>query len=499
MKNSYSPSLKAAWCFALVALAAVSVPVFIGGCTTSSRDTVPITSSSTRAVEYFTIARDLAEKLRHLEARHYYREALALDSTFALAYLYMADTEPLEQDRSHHINMAVSLIGNVTEGEKLLILAGMGKQSGSHQKLGDYLRQLAALYPQDARVHNDLGNYHFHDREFGQAVAEYIKAVKLDPQFAPTYNGLGYAYSYLGEIEDAEKAFLKYIALIPNDPNPYDSYAELMLRTGRFAESLEYYQKALKKNPYFLNAYESMASAYNYLGQHGEARTHLATMLERARDFDQYQRAYYALAVSFADEGLIDSALTMLRTSQQLAEEVRDVMSMAAAAMALGDAYREYGQYDQALAEYSSARRFVEQSGLDESLKEMARHSFFYNAAKVETQRGNLAAARTYAAEFQTHISDEGAPLQLKRVHELAGLIALADRDYQTAIDHLQQADPRDPCILRHIASAYRKLNNPEMAAVLDDRFGKFYADNNLSYSLVRGRETTTLAAGKID
>jgi tetratricopeptide (TPR) repeat protein len=469
------------------------------GCSGSNNGTILITTSSERAREYFRIGRDLYEKLRPLEARHYYKEAIALDSNFALAYLYLALTESITDDRFRLLDKAASFVESVSEGEKLMILADLAESTGDRIKEREYYQRVVALYPNDERAHNLLANHYLSVQEYKRAVAEYINANKIDPEFSPAYNGLGYAYSYLGEIAAAEKAFLKYIELIPNDPNPCDSYAELLFRTGRFSESLVYYHKALRKNPYFLNAYESMASVYNYLGQYDEARAELETLLDRARTLAHQRMAYFAMAVSYADEGNPDSALAQISKSYTLAKQAQDVLAMAEDLENMGHILLECGKSDKALRKYKQATKLVGQSSLAPVIKEAAEQTYFYHATRVAIRQGYLVTARRHFAKYRNLTATAIDPIRVKWSHELAGAIALAEREYETALTELQSADRQDPCNLLRLAQAYHGLGNPEKAHEINQEFAVFYADNDLHYALIRGKTRENLAVRESD
>jgi len=294
-------------------------------------------------------------------------------------------------------------------------------------------------------------------------------------------------------------AFLKYIELIPNDPNPYDSYAELLLRTGRFSQALACYQKALQKNPYFFPAYGGVASVYNYLGQYEEARVLLQTLFDRARNVTHQRMAYFALAVSHADEGHLDSALAQIRKSYALAKQATDILTMAADLNTMGHILLELGRSDEALRKYKQAAQLVEQSSLVQTIKDAEGHTYFYNAARAAVSQGKLATAKKHVEKYRDRTATANDPMQVKLSHELAGIIALAEREYQTALTELQLADLRDPYNLHRLAQAYQGLGDPQKSAEMEQEAATFYTDNNLNHALLRAKAKVSLAAKEPD
>lgn len=474
----------------------IVILVMLGaGCSSSDNGVIPITTSSERAREYFRLGRDLEERLRPSEARPYYKEALGLDSNFALAYLYLAGTESTTDDRCRLLDKAAALLDGVSEGEKLMIQAGLASNTGDRFKEQQYYQQLTVLHPDIERAHNLLGDYYLNALEFEQAIAEYQKSIKINPNFPPAYNGLGYAYSHLVKYAEAEKCFLKYIELIPNDPNPYDSYAELLLRMGRFSESLDYYQQALRKNPYFFFAYVGMASVYNYLGHYDEARTQLETLNDRARTSTHQRMAQFALAVSYTDEGNLDAALDQMRKSYAIAKQAKDVLAMAEDLDHLGDILLECGKSDQALKNYTQAAKLVEQSSLAKTIKETAEQTYLYNATHVAIHHGDLATAKKRAGKYRDQAAASYDPIRSKLSHELTASIALAEKDHQTALAELQYTDLQDPYNLYRLVQVYRGLGDRQKAQEMAQEIAVFYADNNLNYAFIRSKATEILAA----
>jgi len=464
-------------------------------CFDFSRGKVPITTSSEQAREYFRLGRDLAERLRRYEAGQYYKKAIACDSNFALAYAYIVETEPMSSNQVLFLNKAVSLVGGVSDGERLLILATQAFYENDRTRARDYYKQLARLYPNDERVHDLLGTSYYGTREYEDAVREYRVAIKINSRFSPPYNGLGYAYRYLGDYVAAEEAFLKYIQLIPHDPNPHDSYAELMMHMGRFRDGVVHYQKALEINPYFLNAYTGLASCYNYMGQHEEARAQLDILHDRARTVSQHRDTHYARAVSFSDEGKLDSALNHMRISLELAQRVHDTAAMADDLNNSGEILLEMGMKSLALEKYQQALKIIETSSLAQGIKDDAQLTYLHHATIVAIRLGDLTRAQSYVEKYRAEMKTASDLMQLRLFHETSGALALAENDYETAINEIGQADLRDAYNLYRLAQAYHGAGRHREAAETYEKVANYYADNSLRYAFVRNKANEFLAA----
>jgi tetratricopeptide (TPR) repeat protein len=64
-----------------------------------------------------------------------------------------------------------------------------------------------------------------------------------------------------------------------------------------------------------------------------------------------------------------------------------------------------------------------------------------YWMGKLAARQGDYAAAEAQAEEFAALLAEDENPRKLERYHELLGLIALKQQDYESAIAHYRQAN----------------------------------------------------------
>ena len=84
---------------------------------------LPITTRSDQARQEFLQGRDLSERLLGQESLQHFDKALSLDPEFASAELARANNSPTAKDFFEHLKKAVNLADQVSDGERLLILA----------------------------------------------------------------------------------------------------------------------------------------------------------------------------------------------------------------------------------------------------------------------------------------------------------------------------------------------------------------------------------------
>jgi tetratricopeptide (TPR) repeat protein len=457
---------------------------------------IPVTTTSEEARKEFLQGQSMADRLLGQESLQHFDQALALDPDFASAELARANNSPTAQEFFNHLRKAVSLAGQASNGEKLLILAAEAATNGDAAKQKQYLEQLAAAYPNDERAHFNLANYYAGQQDQSQAIEQYNKATALAPDFSGAYNSLGYAYRTQGDYADAEQAFKKYIELIPNDPNPYDSYAELLLKMGRFDDSMAQYRKALSIDPHFVPSHFGISADLMYTGKADAASAELQKMAAQARNDGELRTALFGLCVVAADRGKMEEALQQIDKEYAVAEKKSDVAAMAADLQAKGLITLETQKYDAAAQIFDRSVQMIEDSNQSQEIKDNAKLFHHFNLAAVAIARKDFASAKTHAEAFRKGAETSKNPALDKQRHELDGRLALAQKDYDQAIAELEQANQQDPRNLYRLAQAYEGKGGTAKAHDLYTQAAGFNPLPQLNYAFIRAK-AQRLAAGK--
>ena len=447
---------------------------------------IPVTTASADAKTEFLQGRDLAEKLLITDSIAHFEKAASLDPNFALAELNLANSAPTGKEFFEHLDKAVSLADKASNGEKLLILATEAGANNNAVKQKEYLEQLVAAYPNDERAHFNLGGYYFGQQDFPQAIEHYKKATELAPSYSPAYNILGYAYRQNADYANAEKAFQKYIELIPRDPNPYDSYGELLLKEGKFDDSITQYRKALAIDPNFLASHQGIAADLMYMGKPDEAAAELDNITKKARNDGERRNALFALTVLHVDGGKMARALADVDKQYALGEKTKDVPAMAGDLQLKGNILLEMEKAAEAKAAFESALKMIEGSSLSQEIKDNNKRVIHYNLARVALVKKDFTAAKTEAEEFRKGAEASNNPAQVRLAHELTGMIALAEKDYDKALAELQQANQQNPQNLYRMCQAYQGKGDKEKAKELCTKAAGFNSLPQLNYAFIR-------------
>jgi tetratricopeptide (TPR) repeat protein len=450
---------------------------------------IAITTTSEEARKEFLAGRDLSEKLRITDSIQHYDKAIALDPNFALAHLNRANASPTAKEFFDHLKHAVTHSDKASDGERMLIQATEAGANGNPAKQKEILDKLVAAYPNDERAHFTLGGYYFGQQDYTQAINHYKKATELNPTYSTAFNILGYAYRQNEQYADAEAAFKKYIELIPNDPNPYDSYAELLLKTGRFDEAITQYNKALAIEPNFINSYFGIAAALTYKGKAADAAAELQKITEKARNDAERRTALFGQMVVAADSGKLDQALGEVDKQYALGQKTNDIPAMAGDLQLKGNILLEMGRYDDAKKAYEEAVRITNgDASLSQELKDNTALFHHYNLARVAIGKKDFATARTETDAFRRGSEVAKNQNQIKQAHELAGMTALAEKNYDQAIAELLQSNQQNPNNLYLLGEAYQGKGDAAKAKESFTKAAKFNSLPQLNYAFIRAK-----------
>jgi len=147
----------------------------------------------------------------------------------------------------------------------------------SYEKTGKILKSLDAnqkakeINPQDAEVHNNLGNVLEKLEKFDEAQNNYRQAILLEQNYTEAYYNLANLLNKLGKFDEAEINYIQAIKLRPNFAEAFNNLANLLKELGRFDEAEINYIQAIKLRPNFAEAFNNLAKLLKELGRFNES------------------------------------------------------------------------------------------------------------------------------------------------------------------------------------------------------------------------------------
>ena len=357
-------------------------------------------------------------------AEHNFRQALAEDPEFVLAYAGLCQRYTMGYDQSRDAAL-------VAQAESACDAA---------LKRDESLREVSAA----------LGHLYLVSGRNTQAEALYRRAVHSDPGDADGYIGLGEALEGQQRSADAERALRQAIDSEPTYWGAQNALGNFLFRHGRTAQAALVYGRVTELIPASPLAFNNLGAALEMGGDfHGAA-----SAFERSLSLEPTRSAYSNLGTVYYFLGRYRDAARMFGAATELAAADHRVWGNLADAL-----WQLDGSRAQAQADYRRAMALA-QRGLEVNPRDAVSwiQLAYYNARLGETQR-----AADYAGRALQLGSDDVF------VHYYAALIALERRDAPQALDSLSRAVSLGfPVQLLRAAPDFASLRNePRFRALL--------------------------------
>ncbi|MBD3403648.1 hypothetical protein GF420_12190, partial [candidate division GN15 bacterium] len=141
------------------------------------------------------------------------------------------------------------------------------------------------------------------------------------------------------------------------------------------------------------------------------------------------------------------------------------------------------------------AWEYLQNADVSAEVRRNGEQTGHFMMARIEVARGNLDSARMYYRQYAERARKLQSPSQLRATHELAGIIALAEEDYDKAVAEFKQASQRSPYTYYRLGLAYEGLGEMKEARRWYHQAATFNEVVSLSYALVRQKAADKAAA----
>ncbi len=192
-------------------------------------------------------------------------------------------------------------------------------------------------------------------------------------------------------------------------------------------------------------------------------------------------------------EGNYEAAIEKVKAMYEIAEENGDGAQMSNDLVLTANILLNSGDPESALKKYEKSVETMDGADVPDEVKEATRRNFLYDAARVALASEDLATARTKTEAYGEQVLAHNILFEVRRHHELLGMIALHEEDYETAIAELGQANQLNPQVLLMSAKAHHHAGHDDEAGALLEQAANF---NQLSfiYAYVRTKAQEMLS-----
>jgi tetratricopeptide (TPR) repeat protein len=154
-----------------------------------------------------------------------------------------------------------------------------------------------------------LGRTKYNENRFDEAVAIFIRLLKLDPKNVKAEDNLGLSYEGLGRMDDAIAAYQASISWqtgsSAGDAGPYIDLGNVLVETDRAPDAITYLLKALEISPREVRAHRALGKAYLHLNQLDKAQAEFEECIALE---PQNATAHFMLAQVYRKRGFLEKA-----------------------------------------------------------------------------------------------------------------------------------------------------------------------------------------------
>jgi len=458
-----------------------------------------VTTHSQEAYRYYLEGMDYFNRYYFTEAEKSFMKALEYDSTFAMAYHWLALIKNSGGDNraaKELITKAMKYSDKVTEKEKLKIKSLEAYISGNYSQSIKELQKMVERYPDEKVAFLRLGQMHANLLKFQEAVHYLSKAIQIDPLYKLAYNQLAYTYNEMGDFDKSIWAINKYIELAPDEPNPYDTRADLYAWNGKIDQAIESYKKALEKKPDFYPSQYKLGDMYVFKKDYAKAESCFQALCSNnEKPLRSLGRSYLELIPFY--QGKFEDALKVLDDGI-----AADRMEQFDGDM---NAYKHFGK---------AFLLYERQKKMGSALKEAEIGMAIYRKAKPNdplygrgdyayllAKSGRIAEAEELARALKKDLAGKDST-QMAPYWWTLGEIALVKGDTNMALSYLERAykdSPTPSFDLRcHLAEIYLKTGRlDEAVSELEKALSRYDDDRVWSYRAVKAYYLLGLAYEK--
>jgi len=239
----------------------------------ASRKVAEVTTINLEAYQHYFLSEQLIHKLHFKEAGEELKKAVALDSTFGLAYYRLSYvnrwryyTEPLEESVNFYdvwLQKAERFLDRIPPKERYFVRAlRVLSKDGSLAAIA-ILKEMEKIHPDEKEMLYQIGDEYFHLGKYDTAGAYLEKVLAMDPTFERALQHLVRSYADLGQYDKMGEAAQKFHLLNETEGNYF--LGEYFCRIGDYQTAQKYLDKFLHVSindwtnrraiPYIVDAY----------------------------------------------------------------------------------------------------------------------------------------------------------------------------------------------------------------------------------------------------
>jgi tetratricopeptide (TPR) repeat protein len=445
--------------------------VFLAACGASEEaaetipavEEIPTTASSEKALKSIRKGQYYLDVGRREDANEHFRTVLEEDSTCVRGNLGIANSAFSVEEELEGLERASRHKGAVTEGEQLLLEIELASHENDQDRRLALAEALVKAYPTSPRAWLTLGQVLADRKEVIRSRKAIERALDLDRDMIGAHHALiaSYLFSPPFAYDRAWYHVDRVLEIEPDEPMGYTHLGDVLRAKEDLEGAREAYTVALKKDADFGLAALKRAIVNTFLGNLEEARADYRLAAEVSQPSMGFNFANYGSFVHLYQghpARAIDELMELdesVKASGIGADQVRAVRRFTLSNAATIALHHEFLHEAKDLLHELEAVIRTDVEHVDD--EDYARRQ----EAVVRIWQGRLAAragkyeiARKRAEEYRELRESDTDPHRLEPYHDLRGLIALLQGEYEEAILQYEQANLEEMYARFHLGLA---------------------------------------------
>jgi len=270
-----------------------------------------ITTQNLEAYQHYFKGQEYIDKLKFEDASDEFKKAIALDSTFGLAYYRLSYAISwnlgVEQVAIEPVQMALKYIDRIPVKERYLVRAEYAQIENGFKEGIEILKQMEEIYPNDKEMIYNIGDWSYHAGKFDDSILYLTRVLRLDSTHIRTIQHLTMNYQDAQQYENMLFFARKYINISPSDES-FTFLSRAYAGLGLYEEGLETLQNAMESLPVnYLS--RAISNLYAFQGKYKEAENEAKKLISDDYPLEIQLLGYDILSQIYPYTGKYKSAL----------------------------------------------------------------------------------------------------------------------------------------------------------------------------------------------
>jgi tetratricopeptide (TPR) repeat protein/predicted Ser/Thr protein kinase len=269
-----------------------------------------LTTSNLEAYQHYFQGEELINRLEFDKAEEEFRKAIALDSTFGLAYYRLGYSMQWNQEvlAGEPLQKAMQYIDKIPEKERYMVRANQTQAQSGFAAALPILREMEEIYPDDKEMQFEIGDMSYHSGDLATAEEYFKKVLAVDPAFQRALQHITWLYRDLHQYDRMLQSAKDYVARAGTEES-YDLLSEAYGALGSFDEGREALLGARQLFPENYRLTREIANLYMYEGRVEEAEAELQPLVDPSQPASTRRSGYGGLFSVSMYEGKVRKAL----------------------------------------------------------------------------------------------------------------------------------------------------------------------------------------------